>query len=193
MMKYAAYLDYVSQALQSVEPEEVQGMIDLLWRAYRHGRTVFVIGNGGSAATASHFAQDLAKGTRRSLTQKRRLRALALTDSVPFLTALANDDGYEMVFEQQLRTHGRAGDLLVAISGSGNSPNVLRAVKWAKQNRLCTLGVTGFDGGKLYRLAHHRLHVPLNDMCTAEGIHSILLHYIVLALAERIQGRVFRR
>ena len=189
-MNYAAYLDYVDRALRAVNPQEVQDMIDLLWRAYRAGRTVFVIGNGGSAATASHLAQDLAKGTRRTLAQKRRVRALALTDSTPFLTAYGNDDGYEFVFEQQLRNHARRGDVLIAISGSGNSPNILCAVKWAKQNGLATLGITGFDGGKLRRLAQHRLHVPLNDMCTAESIHSVLLHYIVLALVERIHGKV---
>ena len=191
-MNYKAYLDYVDRTLRMVQPQEVQDTIDLLWRAYRTGHTVFVIGNGGSAATASHLAQDLAKGTRRTLAQKRRVRALALTDSTPFLTAYGNDDGYEFVFEQQLRNHARRGDTLIAISGSGNSPNILCAVKWAKKNGLTTLGITGFDGGKLRRLVQHRLHVPLNDMCTAESIHSILLHYIVLALAERIHGKTVR-
>ncbi|MCX7009932.1 MAG: SIS domain-containing protein [Kiritimatiellaeota bacterium] len=188
-MNYADYLDYADKALRSVKSQEVQGAIDLLWRVYRDGRTVFVIGNGGSAATASHLAQDLAKGTRRTLAQKKRVRALALTDSVPFLTAYGNDDGYEFVFEQQLRNHARRGDVLIAISGSGNSPNILCSVKWAKQNGLTTLGITGFDGGKLRRMVQHKLHVPLNDMCTAESVHSVLLHYIVLALVERIHGR----
>jgi len=189
-MNYTEYLDYADRALRSVKPPEVQGMLDLLWHAYQVGSTVFVIGNGGSAATASHLAQDLAKGTRRTLDQKRRVRALALTDSAPFLTAYGNDDGYEFVFEQQLRNHARPGDVLIAISGSGNSPNILCAVKWAKRNGLTTLGITGFDGGKLRRMVQHKLHVPLNDMCTAESIHSVLLHYIVLALNERIHGKV---
>jgi len=185
-MNYEAYLDYIDRAQRAVKAEEVSTAIDLLWRAYQRRRTVFVIGNGGSAATASHLAQDLWKGTRRTLTQKRRYRVLSLTDSVPCLTALANDDGYEMVFEQQLRTYARAGDLLVAISGSGNSANVLRAVKWANRSGLTTLALTGFDGGMLRRAAHHCLHVPLNDMCTAESIHSVLLHYVVLELQQRI-------
>jgi D-sedoheptulose 7-phosphate isomerase len=189
-MNYADYLDYADKALRSVKPQEVQATVDLLYRAYETDNTVFVIGNGGSAASASHLAQDLAKGTRRTLAQKRRVRALALTDSAPFLTAYGNDDGYEFVFEQQLRNHARPGDVLVAISGSGNSPNILCAVKWAKRNGLTTLGITGFDGGKLRRMAQYKLHVPLNDMCTAESIHSVLLHYIVLALAERIHGKV---
>ena len=188
-MNYANYLDYVARTLRSVKAQEVQDTIELLLRAYRTGRTVFVIGNGGSAATASHLAQDLAKGTRRTLTQKRRIRAMALTDSTPCLTAYGNDDGYEFVFEQQLRNHARRGDTLIAISGSGNSPNILCAVKWAKQNGLTTLGITGFGGGRLRRMVQHRLHVPLHDMCTAESIHSILLHYIVLALVERIHGK----
>ena len=188
-MNYSDYLEYTDKALRSVKPEEVQNTIDLLWRAYRNGHTVFVIGNGGSAATASHLAQDLAKGTRRTLAQKKRIRALALTDSVPFLTAYGNDDGYDVVFEQQLRNHARRGDVLIAISGSGNSPNIIKAVTWAKHNGLATLGITGFDGGKLRRMAQHKLHVPLNDMCTAESIHSVLLHYIVLALVERMHGK----
>lgn len=188
-MNYTKYLNYAVDALRSVKPQEVRESVDLLWRAYQTGNTVFVIGNGGSAASASHLAQDLAKGTRRMLSQKKRVRALALTDSVPFLTAYGNDDGYEFVFEQQLRNHARPGDVLIAISGSGNSPNILRAVKWAKQNGVATMGITGFDGGKLRRLAQHKLHVPLNDMCTAESIHSVLLHYIVLALVERIHGK----
>jgi D-sedoheptulose 7-phosphate isomerase len=188
-MNYAAYLDYADKALRSVKPQEVQGTLDLLWRAYKNGSTVFVIGNGGSAATASHLAQDLAKGTRRTLDQKKRLRALALTDSVPFLTAYGNDDGYDVVFEQQLRNHARRGDVLIAISGSGNSPNIIKAITWAKRNGLATLGITGFGGGKLRRLAQYKLHVPLHDMCTAESIHSVLLHYIVLALVERIHGK----
>jgi D-sedoheptulose 7-phosphate isomerase len=188
-MNYPSYLAYVIQALQSVQPQEVQDTIDLLWRAYQQGSRVFVIGNGGSAATASHLAQDLAKGTRRTLDQKKRIRALALTDSVPFLTAYGNDDGYDVVFEQQLRNHAQRGDVLIAISGSGNSPNILKAIAWAKRNGLATLGITGFDGGKLRRLAQHKLHVPLNDMCTAESVHSVLLHYIVLVLVERIHGK----
>lgn len=189
-MNYAAYLDYADKALRSVKAQEVENTIELLFRAYKSGNTVFVIGNGGSAASASHLAQDLAKGTRRTLSQKKRIRALALTDSAPFLTAYGNDDGYDVVFEQQLRNHARRGDVLVAISGSGNSPNIIKAVTWAKRNGLSTLGITGFDGGKLRKLAQHKLHVPLNDMCTAESVHSVLLHYIVLALVERIHGKV---
>src|SRR5205085_4359406 len=130
--------------------------------------TVFVIGNGGSAANASHFAQDLAKGTCHDMQQERRIRALSLTDNIAFISALGNDEGYDQIFVQQLRTFCRPGDLLIAISGSGNSPNVLRAVEYAHEQGMKTIGVTGFSGGKLRDLADECVHVPLNDMCTAE-------------------------
>ena len=148
---------------------------------------VFVIGNGGSAANASHFAQDLAKGTRLSLDQEKRIKALSLTDNLPFVSALGNDDGYETIFEQQLRTFATPADLLIAISGSGNSPNIIKAVEWANENELVTVGITGFNGGKLRQINKHSVHVPLDDMCTAESIHSIIFHYIVLELKEKIK------
>jgi D-sedoheptulose 7-phosphate isomerase len=148
---------------------------------------VFVIGNGGSAANASHLAQDLAKGTRSNLEQETRIKALSLTDNLPFVTALGNDDGYDTIFEQQLRTFASSGDILVCISGSGNSPNIIKAVEWANKNGLETVGITGFNGGKLKTLNKHSVHVPLNDMCTAESVHSIIFHYVIIKLQERMK------
>jgi D-sedoheptulose 7-phosphate isomerase len=157
-----------------------------LFRAFAANSSVFLIGNGGSASNASHFAQDLAKGTAPGLDAERRLRAVALTDNASFLTALANDVGYERVFEQQLRTLARRGDLLIAISGSGNSPNVLRAVEWARDAGLETLGVTGFDGGKLRALADAGVHVACSDMGMCETLHAALFHCAMNGLRERI-------
>jgi len=105
---------------------------------------------------------------------------LSLTDNLPFVTALGNDDGYDTIFEQQLRTFAKPGDVLVCISGSGNSPNIIKAVNWANENGIISVGITGFDGGKLMKICKQSLHVPLNDMCTSESIHSIIFHYIVL-------------
>lgn len=183
-MTFADYKAYTLRALDSVDEAEVSALIECLFDAYRRGAMVFVIGNGGSAANASHFAQDLAKGTSPSPDHERRIRALSLTDNVAFFSALGNDEGYDSVFVQQLRTFARPGDLLVAISGSGNSPNVLRAVEYANANGLSTIGVTGFSGGALRAMVTLPVHVPLNDMCTAESIHSVLFHYVILELQK---------
>lgn len=185
-MNFNDYLDYTLDALRSVDAGEVNGLIDMLFAAYQQGNTVFVIGNGGSAANASHFAQDLAKGTLAVPDQQKRLRAMSLTDNLPFFSALANDEGYDSVFVQQLRTYADAGDLLIAISGSGNSPNVLNAVRHANENGMKTVGITGFDGGALREIAHGGVHVQLDDMCTSESIHSVVFHYVILQLQEKI-------
>jgi D-sedoheptulose 7-phosphate isomerase len=186
MMNFTEYKSYTQRALESVSESEVEGLIESLHDAYERGATVFVIGNGGSAANASHFAQDLAKGTCRDMQQEKRIRALSLADNIAFISALGNDEGYDQIFVQQLRTFCRPGDLVVAISGSGNSPNVLRAIEYARENGVTTIGITGFSGGRLRELADACVHVPLNDMCTSESIHSIVLHYVVLRLQERM-------
>jgi len=185
-MDFNNYIGYLSKAVDSVETSQVESFIELLYGAYKDRKMVFVIGNGGSAANASHLAQDLAKGTRPHLEHDLRIKALSLTDNLPFVTALGNDDGYDTIFEQQLRTFASAGDILVSISGSGNSPNILKAVEWANKNHLVTVGITGFDGGKLKDLSKYSVHVPLNDMCTAESVHSIIFHYVILTLQKKL-------
>jgi D-sedoheptulose 7-phosphate isomerase len=186
-MTFAEYLSYFNQSLASLDQSQVSGFLDLLANAYDQDKTVFVIGNGGSASNASHFANDLAKGTRYDMNQPKRLRALSLTDNVALMTAYGNDDGYHTIFEQQLRTLARPGDLVVAISGSGNSPNVINAIEWANSNGLHTIGVTGFAGGKLKQIAQTSVHVPLNDMCTSESVHSVIFHYIAIELQKRLK------
>ncbi len=181
------YLDDLKVVIDSLDFPEIDKFIGMVVDAYISGKFVFVIGNGGSAANASHFAQDLAKGTRIKLNQPKRLKAISLTDNTPFITALGNDDGYDTIFEQQLRVMASKGDYLIAISGSGNSPNIIKAVEWANDNGLTTIGLTGFDGGKLKKIANHSMNVVLHDMCTAESVHSIILHYVVLELRERFK------
>src|SRR5205807_4841971 len=156
------FLDRVAEELSRIDETEVQALADAVWECYEHGRTVFLCGNGGSGSNASHLCEDLGKGT---LTRedfdndrKARLRVLSLTDNTPYILAWGNDEGFERVFVEQLKNLAGPGDLLIAISGSGNSPNVLRAVDWANRNGLKTFGCTGFDGGKLRRLAQHGLH-----------------------------------
>src|SRR5205814_7764198 len=125
---------------------------------------IFVIGNGGSGSNASHFCEDVGKCTIPIADYDRdipRIRILSLTDNTPYILAWANDAGFERIFAEQLKNLASPGDLLIAISGSGNSPNILRAVEWANKNDLKTFGCTGFEGGKLRQLAHRGLHVPL--------------------------------
>jgi D-sedoheptulose 7-phosphate isomerase len=187
-MDFKSYKGLINSTLDLANIGEIEKFLDLLVDAYKNDKFVFVIGNGGSAANASHLAQDLAKGTRTSKDQTRRLKALSLTDNLPFITAQGNDEGYETIFEQQLRTFAKAGDYVIAISGSGNSPNIITAIEWANKNGLTTIGVTGYDGGKLKKISHHSVNVVLNDMCTAESIHSIIFHYAILELRERFKN-----
>jgi len=162
--------------------------VEALWGAFETGSTVFLAGNGGSASAASHFGQDLAKGTLADMRSERRFRVIPLTDNVGFITALANDEGYESIFEQQLRNLGERGDLLVAISGSGNSPNVLRAVDYARSIGMRTIGVTGYDGGKLRTVADVSVHVPVWDMGMAEALHGVIFHLAMSRLRERVSA-----
>lgn len=178
-MLFKEYIKNMNSTIDALDEKQVTSFIDLLYKAYQEEKMVFVIGNGGSAANASHFAQDLAKGTRKNTEQAKRIRALSLTDNLPFITALGNDDGYDTIFEQQLRTFANPGDILICISGSGNSPNILKAANWANENKIITVGITGFDGGKLMRMSKYSVHVPLNNMYIAESIHSIIFHYVL--------------
>jgi D-sedoheptulose 7-phosphate isomerase len=185
-MNFKDYTTYLNETLIKIDRGELDKFIDLILKAYHEERMIFVIGNGGSAANASHFAQDLAKGTCKSLETKKRIKALSLTDNIAFITALSNDDGYDIIFEQQLRTYSKPGDYLIAISGSGNSSNIIKAIEWANANEVLTIGITGFEGGKLKQLATHSVNVPLNDMCTSESVHSVILHFIILSLQSKI-------
>jgi D-sedoheptulose 7-phosphate isomerase len=184
------FLDRVGQELARIKPEEVQALADAIYACYQKQRMVFLVGNGGSGSNASHFCEDLGKGTLRRQDfendGKQRLRTLSLTDNMPYILAWANDEGFDRVFVEQLKNLASAGDLLIAISGSGNSPNVLRAVEWANRNGLVTFGCTGFSGGKLRTLAQKNLHVPLDDMGIVESIHLTAFHWVVDDLHRRL-------
>jgi len=184
------YLERLCTEVKRVSQEEVVHLTELLYAAWEQGKTVFIVGNGGSACTASHLCEDLGKGCLRQEDlcdeSRRRLRVLSLTDNVGWLTAIGNDCGYDQIFVQQLMNFGQAGDLLVAISGSGNSPNVLKAVDWANRHDMQTFGMTGYRGGKLKELAQAGIHVPLDDMGMVESVHICLIHWIVDDLHARI-------
>jgi D-sedoheptulose 7-phosphate isomerase len=184
------FLERVGQELLRINPAEVQVLADRIWECYEHRRTVFIIGNGGSGSNASHFCEDLGKGTLRredfDNDAKRRLRVMSLTDNSPYILAWGNDEGFDRVFLEQLKNFAGPGDLLVAISGSGNSPNILRAVDWANAHDMRTFGCTGFAGGKLRTMAQQCLHVPLDDMGIVESIHLTAFHWVVDDLHRRI-------
>jgi D-sedoheptulose 7-phosphate isomerase len=191
-LDYPTYLERLRAELTRVDAAEVNQLSDLIYAAFQDGKTVFIIGNGGSACTASHLGEDLGKGCLRQEDlcdeSRRRLRVLSLTDNVGWLTAIGNDCGYDQIFVQQLMNFGQPGDLAIAISGSGNSPNVLAAVDWANRHGLVTFGMTGFDGGKLRQVQHSGLHVPLDDMGMVEAIHGCIMHWIIDDLYGRING-----
>src|SRR4051812_24468465 len=167
------YLDRVCREIARLDAGQVERLSDLIEAAYRDGRLVFICGNGGSGANASHLCEDLAKCTLRDFDGQRRLRGLSPTGNGPRVMAGAHDLAYERIFVEQLKNLATPGDLLLAISGSGNSPNVLRAVEWAGANGLTTVGITGFGGGKLKGLADHSVHAAVDDMGVVESLHQV--------------------
>jgi len=170
------YKNELVQAIEQIDLSKVDAIIDLFQEVRTNGRHVFVCGNGGSAATASHFACDMVKGA--SFGCESRFRIMALTDQLPTITAYANDVSYDCVFEEQLRNFAGPGDLLLGISGSGNSPNVLRAFEYANSIGCTTVALTGRDGGKLGALAGINLRVPVPHMGRIEDAHMIVCHMI---------------
>src|SRR6202453_1238171 len=187
-----AFLDRVAVELGRIDPAQIKSLADAIFACYKSQRLVFICGNGGSGSNSSHFCEDLGKGTLRredfDNDRKKRLRIISLTDNTPYILAWGNDEGFERVFVEQLKNLAGPGDLLVAISGSGNSPNVLRAVDWANQHGMTTFGCTGFSGGKLRTLAQKNLHVPLDDMGIVESIHLTAFHWVIDNLHGRIAG-----
>jgi D-sedoheptulose 7-phosphate isomerase len=189
------YVERLQSELERVDPKEIQSWADLIFQAWQNEKFVFVFGNGGSATTATHISEDLGKSSLRQDDlkdeTKKRLKILSLTDNLGWILALGNDVGYDQIFVQQLMNYGGPGDLVIAISGSGNSPNVLTAVDWANRHGLKTFGLTGFDGGKLRRMQQAGMHVPLNDMGMVESIHLCLFHWVLNDVFARInhEGR----
>jgi D-sedoheptulose 7-phosphate isomerase len=186
----AAFLKRIGTELERLNPAEVQALADAMWARYEAGRMIFVIGNGGSGSNASHFCEDIGKGTLKLPDDlhnetKKRFKILSLTDNTPYILAWGNDEGFDRIFLEQLRNLASPGDLLIAISGSGNSKNILSAVEWANANNVGTFGCTGFSGGKLRTLAHQGLHVDLHDMGIVETIHLAAFHWVVDDLYRR--------
>lgn len=176
------YLGRLKDTFDGLDREQIDDVIGTLIRTFEDGNAVFIFGNGGSAATASHFVCDFNKGVSHELDKKFNL--ICLNDNFPILTAIANDCGYEYVFEEQLKGKLRKGDVVFAISGSGNSKNVVRAVEYARSQGNEVISLTGYDGGKLLRLSDHPIHVNVNDMQLAEDTHMMLDHLMSSIIAR---------
>jgi D-sedoheptulose 7-phosphate isomerase len=172
-----SYFEYLGIVLSNISLNEIEGFVKLILDARDRGSTIFFIGNGGSAATASHFANDIAIGTR---TYEKPFRVISLCDNQAVITAIANDDGYEKIFSQQLKVLLKKQDVVVAISASGNSPNLIDALGMAKKMSAITVGISAFDGGKMKEIVDFSLHVPTEkgEYGPAEDAHMILDHLI---------------
>ncbi|MEW5868437.1 MAG: SIS domain-containing protein [Chloroflexota bacterium] len=178
------YLKRLAETLERISRQQVWQVIDALFQAWQAGRRIYILGNGGSAATASHMANDLNKYT--IVEGLPRMKAQALTDNVPLMTAWGNDTAYENIFSQQLINFLEPGDVVIAISASGNSPNVLRALEVARQGQAVTIGLTGDDGGKLKHLVDHCVCIPDELIGRQEDGHMILDHLIANTLHQLI-------
>jgi D-sedoheptulose 7-phosphate isomerase len=178
------YLSAVTDLIGKLPEEQIQDFVDTIAEAYQTGRQVFILGNGGSAATASHLACDLQKGIGGQAPKK--FKAMAVTDSVPIMTAWANDTDYSRIFAEQIDTWANPGDLVIAISGSGNSANVIHAVELANKKGAFTYGLAGFDGGKLARVARKCIVAPSDNMQHIEDAHMILAHLVYSCLRKII-------
>lgn len=185
------YIADLHRTLDRLPCEMIDELVSILHEARQSQRQVFIMGNGGSAATASHFVADLAKNTR--VEGWPSFRVIGLTDNMAMLSAYANDEGYENVFAQQLANLVRPGDVVVAISASGNSPNVLRAIDLANHTRARTIGMTGFDGGKLGSLVETHIHVPSRIIEQVEDVHLMIEHLVCKTLRERARQEAFTR
>jgi D-sedoheptulose 7-phosphate isomerase len=178
------YILGLQEVLARLDHAVIDRMVEAVWRGYEDGRTLFLFGNGGSAALASHMACDIGKGT--IFGERKRLKTIALTDNVALITAWANDKVYEEIFSEQLESLAEKGDIALAISGSGNSPNVIRGLETARRLGVQALVLTGFEGGRAKPLADLCLVVPSDSMQHIEDAHLCATHALFLAVRQRM-------
>lgn len=175
-----AYFETLKTTVDQVDRKEIQKTMEVLVKARDQKKYIFIMGNGGSAATASHYAGDFNKGL--SLNREKRFRFVALNDNAPTVLSLANDVSYDAIFVEQLKNFLDDGDVVIAISGSGNSKNIINAVEYAKQKGNTVIGMTGYSGGKLKELSDIQLHVPLDNMQVVEDVHMVFCHLMTSIL-----------
>lgn len=180
------YINDLNDSLKELLQQDIEAIADIIFTAYKKGRQIFIMGNGGSATTATHFARDLEIGT--AAAGKPRVPATSLTENIALITALANDIDYSSIFSEQLVGHLRAGDVIIAISASGNSPNVLKAAEFAKNKGAMVVALIGFGGGKLKEMADKSVVLSSSDYGVVEDIHLSLAHIICYLVGERIKS-----
>ena len=185
------YWHELASTIQAMPFDMLTKAAELLLDCYRRGSTVFMLGNGGSAATASHFACDLAKGTQ--VIGLPAFRVISLSDNVPLMSAWANDTNYDRIFAEQLATLVRPEDIVIAISASGNSPNILAAARMARQSDAITIALTGQHGGKLSRLADFTIYVPSQSIEQVEDAHLVIAHSLCVVLREQLRTEAVLR
>ncbi|HLQ30440.1 MAG TPA: SIS domain-containing protein [Ktedonobacteraceae bacterium] len=180
------YFSELEQMVQAISQPHIEAVLRVLEEAYRNGHRIFIMGNGGSAATASHFALDLAKNT--IMPGVPRLKAISLTDHVPLITAWSNDTAYEHIFAEQLANMIEPGDVVIGISASGNSPNVINALRMAKQFHASTIGLLGAKGGKIKGMVDAYILAPGQNIEQEEDAHMILAHVITRHMREVVRS-----
>lgn len=180
----AEYFTKLKETEDNLDKNEVNTFINLLIKARDEGRTVFVMGNGGSAATASHFCCDFNKGA--SYGYNKRFKFICLNDNVATMMAYANDVSYEDAMLEQLKNFFKPGDYVIGISGSGNSKNVLKAIEYANENGGVTIGLTGYQGGKLKQLCSHSVNMMVDDMQITEDLHMIMVHLSLRVITGKV-------
>jgi len=181
---YKGYFNQVSDTLTRIDVSELEAVVKSITDCYNRGGMIYIFGNGGSSATASHVAGDYLKGV--TLGMEKRLRIICLSDNTPGLMAIANDMSYDDIFVEQLKNFIKDGDLVIGISGSGNSENVLRALNLAKDRKVETIAFVGFSGGKAKAIADVCVHIPVNDMEMTEDLHLLCFHAIKQKLIQNI-------
>ena len=186
-MKIQEYISTLQETIKILPVEKIQEVEDIIHEARLSDKQIFIMGNGGSASTASHFVCDLAKNTRKDGWP--HFKVIGLSDNMAILSAYANDEGYENVFSQQLENLIQKGDIVIGISASGNSPNVLNGMNVAKKHNAETIGFTGFDGGKLGKMVNYHIHIPNNNYGQVEDVASLVL-FLASKHADYITGQV---
>lgn len=178
----AAYFQRLKSTVDRLSLTDINQVMSVLEQARDAGKMIFIMGNGGSAATASHYVCDFNKGI--SLNQEKKYKFLCLNDNLPSMMAYANDLSYDGIFVNALNTYFQSGDVVIGISGSGNSTNVLRAIEYANLHGGITIGLSGYDGGKLKQMARYNIHVPVDDMQITEDLHMVLDHCMMKILSS---------
>jgi D-sedoheptulose 7-phosphate isomerase len=181
------YFQHLKDALDNIDLSTFEKINKLLFDALKNGRQIFTMGNGGSGSTAAHLVCDLNKGV--CFGRRKKFRAICLNDNMPTILAYANDVSYSDIFSEQLKNFMHDGDIVIGFSGSGNSKNVIKAIEYANKNSGITIGFSGFDGGKLSKIAQYALTAPINDMQKSEDIHLILCHLIMQTINNLLKTK----